>query len=664
MGNLLAFNNDLKDDQVVFPSTTVVNCSESATRTSSSNKGKVKKASGDSGNNKALRYLEKKIKKGSNLKPNSRPKSRFGKRVARKGRKNSPTYTLEKRSIDTMLPNPKTSKDCLFKSEAPADKSTISKSPHPSQLTSNQPLKPTSMEVDNEIRSTEKTSSEYVAPTESEPGVSTSTTDERKETPSTSCNSSIWLPIPPTAFCHPFCFGGKDATSIAEYSTSLTLGIQQQQNTAHQSVSLSPFLNCGNNQDLSHPMASTNQIDMASANSFWMSQILLKQQHQHQQQQNPLAQNPSNGMQNTSVLSPASNTIPSLMQMTGVSGKDLFCPMPPKTKNSCMVIAEVKTSAPEICVSEGQLKMSASPTKPIKESHSDDSKVVKKHCITTSLRSVRRGRGSNRITNKKQRAAHQAAAVSKNSPKSSSPPRSRGLLSSIKTQGRGSSPPPTVRRINGKKVTMIDEKQKVFIIDLLSPETCDLVRRMADDHVRQIQKSGNHTATWRTLYTYTKQDLPCTEVKDLTTKVTDIIMREVKTIVGELFGKPREAAKLRPRSWKEPHLLLYQKVKGRPLHTGVEMHYDGCDITWNAMLAKSSEYEGGGTYIRALRKTVRLEQGQVLVHPGELYHKGVDITSGIRALIVCFMDGFDPHIVDHSSAQNDRVEYEKNVRSY
>ena len=69
------------------------------------------------------------------------------------------------------------------------------------------------------------------------------------------------------------------------------------------------------------------------------------------------------------------------------------------------------------------------------------------------------------------------------------------------------------------------------------------------------------------------------------------------------------------------------------------MHYDGCDITWQCMLSHPEEYGGGGTYFRCLRKTVVLRQGQVLVHPGELYHKGRDITGGVRSLIVCFMDG-------------------------
>jgi predicted 2-oxoglutarate/Fe(II)-dependent dioxygenase YbiX len=187
---------------------------------------------------------------------------------------------------------------------------------------------------------------------------------------------------------------------------------------------------------------------------------------------------------------------------------------------------------------------------------------------------------------------------------------------------------------------------------------------MTDEHVRQVAASGNRQPTWRTLYTYTKQDLPCNEVKDLTERVTNQIMTDIKAIIGEIYENPCEAAKLRPRSWKEPHLLLYQKLDGVPPHTGVEMHYDGCDITWNCMLSKSTEYQGGGTYFRCLKKTIRLEQGQVLVHPGELYHKGIDITSGVRSLIVCFLDGFNVNIMDPSSSQEDDVRFQDNVCVY
>ena len=89
------------------------------------------------------------------------------------------------------------------------------------------------------------------------------------------------------------------------------------------------------------------------------------------------------------------------------------------------------------------------------------------------------------------------------------------------------------------------------------------------------------------------------------------------------------------------------------------MHYDGCDITFILSLSDISEYKGGGTYIRCLRKTINLRQGQAVIFPGELYHKGVDIVRGVRSLIVCFLDGFDPKIYDDSKDSEKDREYEK-----
>ena len=155
-------------------------------------------------------------------------------------------------------------------------------------------------------------------------------------------------------------------------------------------------------------------------------------------------------------------------------------------------------------------------------------------------------------------------------------------------------------------------------------------------------------------------DLPCSDVDALTVPM-DQILRDIKLVCGEIFEDPEGCQKLRPRSWKEPHLLKYLS-SGETQHTGIEMHYDGCDITMSLMLTDSHEYDGGGTYIRALQKTIMLKKGQVLVHPGELYHKGVSITRGMRLLAICFMDGFNPQIYDPSTNEKDRPEvFEKNL---
>ena len=286
-----------------------------------------------------------------------------------------------------------------------------------------------------------------------------------------------------------------------------------------------------------------------------------------------------------------------------------------------------------------------------------------------------RGRKSNSSTGKvrEQRSRHQRreknskelAAQQTSSPISLTRTMNQKVMKIPNHEYRDSSPPPQVRMINGKKVTIINDKLKVFVIDnIFSSKGCDEIRQMAEDHVSRIEESGSNMSTWRTLYTYTKRDLPCMEVKDMASRFTNPAMRDAIQIVGELYKKPYEAAKLHPRSWKEPHLLKYKKLDNEPDHTGVEMHYDGCHITFIAGLSESSEYEGGGTYIRSLKKTINLKQGQIICFPGELYHLGVEITRGTRYLIVFFMDGFDPKIVDSSTQHDDKEIYQKNVRVY
>jgi len=298
----------------------------------------------------------------------------------------------------------------------------------------------------------------------------------------------------------------------------------------------------------------------------------------------------------------------------------------------------LSTFAPQECVDKIRAKVKA-----------NAGQQAPSHVIQTRSMTAAKSRSTTKKSSKQTVvpiiAAHQA----------SSPPSIKDKKVDAATDATDT---PEVLTVLGKTIHMIDPDRKVFVIDLLSPKTCDEIRMMADNHTRNAKKEAE---VWRTLYTYTKMDLPVVEVKDMVSKYTDKILNDVKKIVGVIFGMRRDAMRLRPRSWKEPHLLLYQALDGKPHHTGIEMHYDGCDVTWQAMLTRQDEYEGGGTYFRCLRKTIRLKQGQVLVHPGELYHKGIDITYGVRCLLVCFTDGMNPKILDDSRQEDDDPKYEANV---
>ena len=96
----------------------------------------------------------------------------------------------------------------------------------------------------------------------------------------------------------------------------------------------------------------------------------------------------------------------------------------------------------------------------------------------------------------------------------------------------------------GVKVTMIDDAKKIFVIDLVPPQICDLVLLLTEDHIQNIGEGRK----WRKLYSYTSMDLPCFEVQYLP-NITNRIMQQVVKIIGKVFNSPIRAAFLKPRSW-------------------------------------------------------------------------------------------------------------------
>ena len=84
---------------------------------------------------------------------------------------------------------------------------------------------------------------------------------------------------------------------------------------------------------------------------------------------------------------------------------------------------------------------------------------------------------------------------------------------------------------------------------------------------------------------------------------------------------------------EEPWITRYS-AEGNPFSN---LHYDTrSNVTVNVMLSASGDYEGGGTFFQDTQETVRLDAGQVLLHPGRLVHKSIPVTKGTRYILVCF----------------------------
>ena len=111
-------------------------------------------------------------------------------------------------------------------------------------------------------------------------------------------------------------------------------------------------------------------------------------------------------------------------------------------------------------------------------------------------------------------------------------------------------------------VNMLSNRYKIFVIDMIPPEQCDEIRRLASQYEKHVtRRIGEDHAVYRQLYSYTKLDLPCREVPGLA-RIIGPVYATVIRIIGQVFGRPQDAARLHARSSNEPHLLRYQIQDG------------------------------------------------------------------------------------------------------
>ena len=68
----------------------------------------------------------------------------------------------------------------------------------------------------------------------------------------------------------------------------------------------------------------------------------------------------------------------------------------------------------------------------------------------------------------------------------------------------------------------------------------------------------------------------------------------------------------------------------------LELHKDGSFLSVNILLSDPSDFEGGGTFFND-NTISSLEQGDVLVHSGNIMHSGVKIKKGTRYILVAFV---------------------------
>lgn len=167
---------------------------------------------------------------------------------------------------------------------------------------------------------------------------------------------------------------------------------------------------------------------------------------------------------------------------------------------------------------------------------------------------------------------------------------------------------------------LIGNIRSCFSGALFTPDQCDELKRMSEHHAYRSDPS------WR--------GMPCKRVPEYIS-TTEAHFQQLFHHLYLVYPGMRKGS-LRFESDNEPHLVKYSGVtmNGAPLHVDAEHK----TLTANVLLSDGDDFGGGGTYIKAIDRTMKLNQGEVLVHPGNLEHAGKDITFGVRHLLVAFLE--------------------------
>lgn len=182
----------------------------------------------------------------------------------------------------------------------------------------------------------------------------------------------------------------------------------------------------------------------------------------------------------------------------------------------------------------------------------------------------------------------------------------------------------------------ICKDNNIFKGTLFTPEQCNQLMRMSEYHA--YKGIGSNWAGWTNeIYTLTAQHMACRDVPGFLPS-TDGIFRQLLKDLYTLYPGQLRQGSIRFETAGEPHLVKYNgKAKGTVLHTDNDDEVAFKSITINALLSPDDDFDGGGTYITAIDRTVKLKQGEMLIHLGDLEHAGTEITSGVRRLLVAFL---------------------------
>jgi len=178
---------------------------------------------------------------------------------------------------------------------------------------------------------------------------------------------------------------------------------------------------------------------------------------------------------------------------------------------------------------------------------------------------------------------------------------------------------------NNEELTVNRFLQRVVIPKIYSKDICKWI-------INEGEKYALNNGGWTNYRhkNYQTTDLPINRIPNIQSFILssfpDIVSKVIK-MYGVIHAR---------LDVSDMFLVKYNEN----LQNELEIHKDGCDLSLNVSLSEPNDYEGGGTLFTDGIRYI-LEQGDMLVHCGQVKHAGIKITKGNRYILVTFMNFID-----------------------
>jgi hypothetical protein len=134
---------------------------------------------------------------------------------------------------------------------------------------------------------------------------------------------------------------------------------------------------------------------------------------------------------------------------------------------------------------------------------------------------------------------------------------------------------------------------------------------------------------------YQTTDMPCHQVARVNSWVRATLADRLFPRIAKRYQLPKTQRLL----FRDLFFVKYEAREGE--RSELALHRDGSVLSFNVLLNSADDFTGGGTYFDATKQTVHITQGDAAVHSGKVLHAGAPVQTGIRQILVGFVDVAD-----------------------